>query len=59
MPDITTAIASEIYTAVGRLTDDVDLLSILGSYQDTLSDEEVLGLLIEYNAGRPVINPIN
>ena len=46
----TNAIAREIYRAVERLTDDPEILSILGSYRDTLDDSEILSLLRDYNA---------
>ena len=45
-----TLIAAELYTAMDRLGADPDLLSIIGSYGDTLTDEEILSLLREYNA---------
>ena len=33
---------------------DVDLRSIVDSWQETLDDEELLDLLRDWNAGRPV-----
>lgn len=35
---------------------DVELLSILGSWGDTLPDEDILDLLKDYNAGLPIFN---
>jgi hypothetical protein len=34
----------------------VDLLTIIGSWRDTLGDAEVLSMLREYNAGRPTLH---
>ena len=48
-------IAAEIYRALQRLGADIDLLSIVGSYGDTLDDVDVLDLLREWNAGRPIM----
>jgi hypothetical protein len=49
MSDKKGAIAREIYKAVARLTDDREFLSILGSYGDTLDDDDILSLLRDYN----------
>jgi hypothetical protein len=54
--DITAQIAGEIYAALERLGADEDLLSIVGSWRDTLKDAEVLSMLREYNAGRPTLH---
>lgn len=51
----TAAIAREIYLAVERLTGNQELLSILGSYCDTLPDTDILAMLRDYNAGRPTL----
>lgn len=59
MNNITREIAREIYIAAERLGASVDLLSILGSYGDSLDDEDVLGLLTQHNANLPILNPIN
>jgi hypothetical protein len=48
--DITAQIAGELSAALVRLGADEDLLSIVGSWRDTLDDAEVLSLLREYNA---------
>ncbi len=50
------AIASEISIALQQLHADEDLLAIIGSWRDTLDDEEILTLLRDYNAGRPIID---
>jgi hypothetical protein len=42
-------IAAEIYKAMERLGAEPDLLSIIGSYGDTLDDDDILGLLKSYN----------
>ena len=49
-PHLKAQIAKELYVAMERLGADPDLLSIIGSYGDTLTDEEILALLREYNA---------
>jgi hypothetical protein len=43
-------IAGEIYIAMERLGADPELLSIIGSWCDTLPDEEILALLRVHNA---------
>jgi hypothetical protein len=42
-------IANEIYTSLERLDADPNLLAIVGSWCDTLDDEEILQLLREWN----------
>jgi hypothetical protein len=55
---LTVQIAGEIYTAPVRLDADQELLSIIGSWGDTLDDAEILRLLREYNAtGRVLHRP--
>ncbi len=44
-------IRSEIYRSFERLGADRKLLATIGSWGDTLKDEEVLQLLKEWNAG--------
>ncbi len=48
-------IAREIYVAVEAAGGCVDLLCILGSFRDTLDDEEILRLLVELNRGAPIM----
>jgi hypothetical protein len=36
----------------------IDLLSILGSWGDTMNDREIHEFLMELNAGRPLLNPL-
>lgn len=43
-------IAHELYEAVRKMDANSDLLSIIGSYGDTLGDEEVLDRLREWNS---------
>ena len=43
------AIAQEIYTALVKLGADSELLSTVGSYGDTLTDEQVLTHLKRFN----------
>jgi len=57
-PDTKAQLAGEIYAAMERLGADVELLAIIGSWCDTLTDGEVLALLQEYNAtGRVLHRP--
>ena len=43
------AIAGEIYLAIEKLGGSPELLSIIGSYGDTLDDQDVLDALRLYN----------
>ena len=45
---------AEARRAVRALGADVDLRSIVDSWQETLDDEQILGMLRDWNAGRPV-----
>jgi hypothetical protein len=53
--DVRAQIAGEIYAAFERHADE-ELLSIIGSWRDTLDDREVLSLLRDYNSGRPTLH---
>jgi hypothetical protein len=55
-PSITAQIAAQLYKAFERFEADKDLLSIIGSYGDTLDDAEVLKMLQEWNRGEKVIH---
>ena len=55
-PNITARIADEIHTALERLDADEELLAIVGSWGDTLDDADVLTMLRDYNAGRPILH---
>jgi hypothetical protein len=56
--DLKAPIARELYVALERLGTDEELLSIVGSWRDTLTDAEVLSMLREYNAtGRVLHQP--
>lgn len=48
----------ETYHECVRLGAGSDLLSIIGSWQDTLDDEHVLDLLRDWNAGRPLFQTV-
>ena len=48
-------IVKELYATMERLGAEPDLLSIVGSWGDTLDDEEVLALLKEYKATGQVL----
>ena len=43
------------YAAFAKAGASPDLLAIVGSIGDTLTDEEALDFLLELNAGRPII----
>ena len=49
----------EAQRALRELGADIDLLSIVDSWQDTLSDEDILQLLKNWNAGRPLFQSIH
>jgi hypothetical protein len=48
--DLKAQIALELYAAIQQLGGKSDLLRIVGSYGDTLSDDEVLDALRQWNA---------
>jgi hypothetical protein len=50
--DIKAQIAAELYAAFQKLGANSDLLSIVGSYGDTMDDYWVLGMLKQWNAGK-------
>lgn len=47
--DLRNKIAAQVYVALDRLGAEPELLSIVGSYGDTLDDSEVLEILTDYN----------
>ena len=49
MTDLRAKIAGELYRAIEVLGGSPDLLSIVGSYGDTLLDQEILDALVSYN----------
>ena len=53
MADLKAQIAGELYRAIQKLSGDEKLLSIIGSYGDTLDDEDVLLLLRSWNKSKP------
>jgi hypothetical protein len=55
-PETKAQIVGEIYIALQRLDADEELLSIIGSWRDTLGDATVLELLRDYNAGRLMLH---
>jgi hypothetical protein len=55
---ITARIAKELYIAMERLGAKPSLLSIVGSYGDTLDDAEILALLRQYNATGQVLHQL-
>jgi len=55
-PSLTPTIAAELYRAFERLNAPPELLSIIGSYGDSLSDEEALRLLKDYNETGKVLH---
>ena len=49
LPDLYTDLARELYKAVEKHTDEPDILSIIGSWRDTLSDADILQMMRDYN----------
>jgi hypothetical protein len=49
-------ITAELYAALERLGADEELLAIVGSMSDTLTDREALRLLEEYNRAGKVLH---
>jgi hypothetical protein len=54
-PDIVAQIGGELYAILERLGAEPELLAIVGSWRDTLSDDELLATLRDYRAGRLVL----
>jgi hypothetical protein len=52
------AIIPELFTAIRRCDGSPELLSIIGSYGDTLDDKEVLQLLKDWNETGKILNEI-
>jgi hypothetical protein len=50
MGNMKAQIAHELYRALQSLGADNELLSVIGSYGDTLDDDDVLALLKSWNA---------
>lgn len=58
--DTKTKIASELYKAIRHIGGSGQLLSIVGSYGDTLDDADVLALLRQWNdRHRAPLAPVN
>lgn len=51
-------ICSEIYRALEKHGANADILSIVGSWMDTMDDEEILSMLIDYNRGEPLFSEV-
>jgi hypothetical protein len=52
--DLATEIVHELGKTVAKLGAQSDLLCIIGSFRDTLDDEEVLDMLKDWNADKPM-----
>jgi hypothetical protein len=52
------ATPDEVQRTLRHLGADIDLLSIVDSWQDTLRDEDILQLLKNWNAGRPLFQTV-
>jgi hypothetical protein len=55
-PDFKAEIAHELYVALERLGADEELLAVVGSWRDTLSDEDALLMLREFNTTGRVLH---
>jgi hypothetical protein len=55
-PDLKADIAHELYVALDRLGASEELLAVVGSWRDTLSDEDTLVMLREFNATGRVLH---
>lgn len=56
--DLAANIVLEFYKTAEKLGAYSDLLSILGSFRDTLDDEEVLSMLRDWNEGKPMFKSV-
>jgi hypothetical protein len=52
------ATPDEAQRALRHLGADIDLISIVDSWQDTLPDEDILQLIRNWNAGRPLFQTV-
>jgi hypothetical protein len=55
-PDRRAEIAAELYTTLEQLSADPELLAVVGSWRDTLDDDEILAHLRSFNATGKVLN---
>jgi hypothetical protein len=51
-------IIRQLYVALERLGADPELLSIVGSWRDTINDAEVFALLRRYNSTGKALRPL-
>jgi hypothetical protein len=58
MTETERAIRRELYVALERQGADRQLLAIVGSWGDTLPDDEILAMLRDHNAGRPLFQSL-
>jgi hypothetical protein len=54
--DVRAQIANEIYTTLEQLSADPELLAVVGSWRDTLNDEEILKHLRSFNTTGKVLH---
>jgi hypothetical protein len=54
--EIRAQIAAELYTALERLSADPELLAVVGSWRDTLDDDEILEHLKSFNRTGKVLH---
>jgi hypothetical protein len=47
--DVTRKIIRQIYEIIYKKLNDIELMSIVGSWGDTLDDDQILELLTDYN----------
>jgi hypothetical protein len=55
-PDRRAEIAGEFYTTLEQLSADPELLAVVGSWRDTLDDDEILAHLRSFNRTGKVLN---
>jgi hypothetical protein len=54
--DVRAQIAGELYTTLEQLSADPELLSVVGSWRDTLDDDEILEHLKSFNRTGKVLH---
>jgi hypothetical protein len=54
--DVRAQIASEFYTTLEQLSADPELLAVVGSWRDTLNDDEILEHLRSFNRTGKVLH---
>lgn len=58
LPSINKKIMNQIYIAIQNLGGNMELLGVIGSYDDTLEDDEILDILEQYNKNGTAVSEV-